>query len=586
MKEKSIDQYFESVRSIPLAMTLEEVQALVRINTVLTTGQTKTSWWTFKNIIFMIATIAIISSVIFMITPSKKENEKIKKEENKKLLYEKRRNKIVENEILSTKKQQEIFKNSSEANLQNQFFFPISNIKNTYDLPKLPPFLVPINYGNINLENRQPNINDGRYLNSNMREEKEAPTKIIEKEIAIEGTEWLYIHNKGDIKIETWDNDKVMLQAFINIEVNEEDYLEKVVSEFDLNLVKKENKIEIIKKGLEQIGEDCDCSSFKIKVKGKNNKNETIKVKKYHADYVLKVPKNLNLNIKSNFGTIDLPNMESEIVLKSYQGQINTGNINGKLVVDCKYGATSLGSFNKGEISLYQATAKLGSSEDLTLLAKYSKVKIETANEIILESWQTNINIENDLKKLKGFIKFGDFDVEGKTNSVDINVIQANVRLKEVERVIWKGSYSSLKVENINEFSTTEGIQNKYYIGKITKLNGAEKFSTFDIKTFHDVMNLETFQGSIEIEQIAGDFSLIDINSKFTNINLHFASDSKFNFEASTDFSSLNYSSAMHIDFKEEINSKVKIRGIYNLENSKKSSKVNLVSFRGKLNLQ
>ena len=63
MKQKSIDQYFESAQQLPLAMSFEEVQALVKIKGTTITNQHQ-SWWNLKNFIFMTTAILITATVL------------------------------------------------------------------------------------------------------------------------------------------------------------------------------------------------------------------------------------------------------------------------------------------------------------------------------------------------------------------------------------------------------------------------------------------------------------------------------------------------------------------------------------------
>ncbi|MBL4668434.1 MAG: hypothetical protein JKY30_04145, partial [Flavobacteriales bacterium] len=74
METKSIDQYFELVRKLPVVMSFEEVQALVKIKGVTTTQHQ--SWWKPKNFIFM-TTVAIIMTTAIMFFNSSKEEEQV-----------------------------------------------------------------------------------------------------------------------------------------------------------------------------------------------------------------------------------------------------------------------------------------------------------------------------------------------------------------------------------------------------------------------------------------------------------------------------------------------------------------------------
>lgn len=583
MNEKTIDQYFKSVRSLPLAMSLEEVQALVKINAVSTLGHPRASWWTLKTIIFMITIAVILASFLFLTSSKNEEKEPIKQEKTISVKHSEHLS-IVEPTRGTMAEKRDNISTNFEIHQQLQNVSKIAQLADIQYLDMLSPFISPIDDV---LE--FPDLigsNGGKLYDNNKKDEKTPPTKTFEKEIAVNDAEWLVVHNKGDIRIETWNEEKVQLKALVTIEGDEED-VQKALKELDFNLVQDGNKIELTKTGWDKMGDNCSCSNTKIKVKGSDKKTETFRIKNYHVDYVLQIPKRLNVDLESNFGDINLASIDGDAALKSTQGKVIAGNIGGVLNLDSRFGSTiTVGNFKSGDISLTQCKSNFGACGDLKLHAQFSTVSFTKVGNLDVDAGQSDLTFTSSLDQLKGIIRFGKLIIEGHSTNITLNATQLKMEANKIDQFDLTGSFNSFKIKGVTNLSTSGGNQNKYTIGELSNLKGVANFSNFDVETLNGSMKLETTQGNIKIGKVLGDFSVVDIKSKFTKIDLNFASDAKFNFDAKSDFSVLNYSDAIQVNFKEKENSKLNVKGIYNVANTKNPSEVNIVCFQGTLDLK
>lgn len=585
MNEKTIDQYFKSARSLPLAMSLEEVQALVKINAVSTLGHPRTSWWTLKTVIFMITIAAILGSFLFYISSNTEQKEPIKKDKTA-FVKQSENLPIVKPVKGAIAKKRDNISMNFEMYQQLKNVSKIAQLAEVQSLSMLSPFTSPID---ARLE--FPDLigfkgGIGKLYNDEKKEEKTPPTKIFEKTIAVNDAKWLVVHNNGDIRIETWNEDKVQLKALVTIEGDEED-VQKALKELDFNLIQNGNKIEVTKSGWDKMGNNCSCTNTKIKVKGNDKKTETFRIKNYHVDYVLQIPKRLNVDLESNFGDIDLASIDGDATIISSQGKIIAGDIGGILKLESRFDSSiTFGNFKSGNISLSQCKSTFGTCGDLTLNSQFSTASFTKVANLDVDAAQSNLTFTSSLDQLKGTIRFGKLSIEGHSKNITLNATQLKMEANKIDQFDLTGSFNSFKINDVSNLSTTEGSQNKYTIGELGNLKGLANFSTFDVGILNGSMKLETTQGHIKIEKILGDFSVVDIKSKFTKIDLNFASDAKFNFDAKSDFSVLNYSDAIQVNFKEKDNSKLNVKGIYNVTHTKNPSEVTIVCLQGTLDLK
>jgi len=583
METKSIDQYFELARELPVVMSFEEVQALVKIKGVTTTQHQ--SWWKPKNFIFM-TTVAIIMTTAIMFFNSSKEEEQVSLITNvipKESLIQQSvdpiKQKVVvpisnvdSNEFMLLDKVE-----TNEVNLLEEELpiiqHPINIETPILDLPVIPEPLKPIN--NLLLIDT-----------SSQNGEIKGHTKTIVNELSAIGIDLVKIKNSnGNISIVTWNKPIIQMKAFVTITGGNEEDIQKGLEDFDLNLIAKGSKVEIENSWSDK--RDCNCSATSIKGKITTKKGEKIKVKKYSIDYQVMIPKKMNLNLKNNYGNIILDDVDGDVKVVSFQGDFSGGNIGGNLDLTEKYGNAKVGDFINGDISLFQGELESGNSKKIDLNAKYSDVTINATNSLDLIGFQTDITIKENVDKIKGSIKYGDLELRSNVNTVDLQVFQAEIKANEIKAFEMSGSYTSVKVNTILDLKIGKAMQNSYKIEQVTDLKGAVKYTSFDIGILNGSLDLETFQGSIDVGNVSGNFSKLNIDSKYTPIDLNFSTDSKFNISAETNYTDFNYpENLMQVEYNNVENQRMNFKGVYNINNTKDPSMVSVICFQGKLNLK
>lgn len=72
-ENNSIDKYFESARTLPLAMDFEEIKTIVSTHTLANVKQQ--SWWKLKKILFMSTTLGSIITIATLLFSSINSND-------------------------------------------------------------------------------------------------------------------------------------------------------------------------------------------------------------------------------------------------------------------------------------------------------------------------------------------------------------------------------------------------------------------------------------------------------------------------------------------------------------------------------
>jgi hypothetical protein len=295
----------------------------------------------------------------------------------------------------------------------------------------------------------------------------------------------------------------------------------------------------------------------------------------------------MNLDLKDSFGDITLKDIVGNVKVESFQGDFTAGTIDGEIDLSIKYGDAEIGNFKSGEATLFRSKSNFGSTKKMELNAKYSDVDIIGVSELELVAFQTNVKIEKEAKKISGKVKYGDLIIDNNVNIIELDIFQAKVDVYNVIDFEVKGSYSNIKAKNVDNLYAINAFQSDYRIGTVGTLKGDSKYTSFDIGVLSTELDLKTFQGSVDIDEVLAKFQKLDINSKYTPIFLTFSADSKFKINAETTYTDFDYpDNLMQVEEEIKENQKMTFKGVFNANNNKEPSMVSVVSFQGKLNLK
>ncbi|MCB9359847.1 MAG: hypothetical protein H6587_10475 [Flavobacteriales bacterium] len=575
MQQKSIDQYFESARQLPLAMSFEEVQALVKIKGTTSINQHR-SWWNLKNFIFMTTAILITTTVLLFSSTNNTSSTFYPLKKTEKTIFNNTNESIktASNERKASKNthnvQQEIEPVASKKNVS----FLIEEANDEQPTLNLSPFSFNKNYLPL-IENDSIHTNDEDY------------TKVITQEISTGGINLTKaVLTRGNINVETWDKPFVQLKVYIDIENDNEEEKKLLLDNLKIELIAKGDKIEVINECVS--GDDCYCNCSSTTISGKK-KNKKVKKSssKIKVDYEIKVPRDMNLDLNGSYGNITIPNMNSDVAIKSFQGDFYGGKIDGKLNLNSRYGKVEVSGFNSGVLTLFQSKGNLGVSKVLELNAKYAQLKVVNTKDLTLEAFQSNIEIQESVEKIKGSFKYGDLILLKNVGNIKLTAFQTKIVVNKIERFDIDGSYSSVKSEAIDNLILSKSFQTNFEIGTLRSVKGEAKYSNFSIKQLNELLNLTTFQGDLKIDYISADFKDVNIDSKYTPIELNFSPEAKYSLNAQTTYANLSYPE-QKIEFthqKKELN-KNEMKGVFNAKSNKTASLVNLVCFQGKVTLR
>ena len=222
----------------------------------------------------------------------------------------------------------------------------------------------------------------------------------------------------------------------------------------------------------------------------------------------------------------------------------------------------------------------------MDLNSKYSQLIIKSVQELKLEAFQSNIEILEATNEIKGSFKYSDLKLVKNATNVKLNIFQSKINAKSIQKFNYEGSYTSVKSDQIDDLILVKSFQDNFEIGTLKSIKGDAKYTSFTFKELSDALILTTFQGSIKIANISADFKDLNIDSKYTGIDLNFNSGAKYNLSANTTYTSFSYpEQEMEVTHHNTALNKNDVKGVFNAKSNKPTSLVSLVCFQGKVNI-
>ena len=187
--------------------------------------------------------------------------------------------------------------------------------------------------------------------------------KVIDKkiEVGVKFTE-MKLSFADNITIEAWNNNYIELHASANIDDNQYNDF------YALNVNEKSGKIEIEEK--------VDFEGIKKKIGAKNLQNFNTEI-----SYKLKIPKNLNFDVNTISGEIELIGCEGEMNVKSVSGFIDYSIPEKHTTkIDLSTVTGNVYSNVKFDNSLPKEISWVGTKSELTLNGGNKDVELKTVS--------------------------------------------------------------------------------------------------------------------------------------------------------------------------------------------------------------
>lgn len=616
METKRIDNYFKKTQQLPLAMSLAEVKSLIRLKGV--TSPPKKSWWNLNNIIIMSTSIIIVSAValFFNTTSSKSSYEPISSnletfmsnqydlEEDFTFLVGNSRKEEKSQIHISEgneppKDLLEAEKNQSNKS-ENEEIILLSMSNNLRVSPKpeesILDELEPLN-------SNEPNesiLNETEPLESNLGGEFEGEEKKVTKAVSANNVSTLYLdHRNGDIDIKAWDQNEIEVTAIFKLKTDNAEDTRKGLEDFDIDLNVVGSKLSV-KSNWDKLN-NCNCSSnqtsepkglrklfyFPTKNEAKTDQGESFEYENFKIIYEIKIPRKLNIDVSNKYANISVPEVNGDLSVTLFRGILNAENVSNNADLNVKYGSVQIGDFIEGKVSLFRSDATIGTTNHLTLKANYSTINYNGGKELNVTAFRTDLKSTSSIDNLEGSFKYGDLTLKEHIKYAKLTLFRALVDATTFDNLRVDASYSEVKAISVNQFDIENAFRCDFKFDEAAMVKGNLKYTPIKIGVLTNFADINAFRGAIEIKQVNADFKQLNFETKYTDIDLSFNPEAKYELDAQTIYSDFKASERMKmVNEQDEVNHNSNhFIGTFNETSSKTASKVFVNSFQGVIRL-
>jgi hypothetical protein len=292
----------------------------------------------------------------------------------------------------------------------------------------------------------------------------EEVTKEFHKEYKAGSGTTLDISNRyGDVSIQSWDKDQVVIDVKVTVEMPNREKAEKQLSYIDVHFSEGENLI-----------------AAKTVIDDKFSFTGWGDSRKFSINYTVRMPVATALTLQNKYGNTKIDELSGLLNLdikygNLTAGKLTRGNIKPLSKLNLAYGKGQIdltgwldltiryvGSFGIAKSQALLLDSKyskmsLGETSSIVGESKYDNIRVETINNLVLENGYTETNIGTLTKKLNYTGSYGSFSIEkvpAEFESINVETRYMGVRIGIEESANYKldakVTYGGLKYKDEN----------------------------------------------------------------------------------------------------------------------------------------
>lgn len=262
-------------------------------------------------------------------------------------------------------------------------------------------------------------------------------------------------------------------------------------------------------------------NKLEIKSKSLGNSSERNEVGNLSISYVIKVPKDIDVDIDNSFGDVYIDNTGNLAKINNKHGSVTVKSINGDLTVENSFGSTKVSSIS-GSVRIDSKHGGVNAKD-----IKQSLIVNNSFGEVTVENIGGNTEITNshntiEAKKVKGNLK-----IDSQFSRVYAADIEGNLDAK--------GNNGNMALSDIQG-----------------NLDVSNRFGNINVKKANKIVRIMSRNGTVEFETTKAVEQELDIQNEFGNISISIPSNQGGNFDINTSFGKLN--SNFDFNINKEVN--------------------------------
>lgn len=346
-------------------------------------------------------------------------------------------------------------------------------------------------------------------------------------------------HQYGPLTVKKSQDGRVHLTAEMFVTGNEEADIEAMLNRFDVDVQESSNRLAVAT----NLGiESCNSVNGKSTIKYKDG----LKLKgvgSYRVNMTLEVPDPEKLSLTNKYDKIELlDNYSGKLSVDLYSGELSAMKLS-DLNLDLKYGKAKLQNIANGNLEIYDSELRMGNASDLKVSSKYSEYELGNVNNITLETYDDHWRLGNVGGKLVLADKYSDF-VFGNLNTANMTLFDGEIKAGVInELTIDDTKYAEYRLDNVGKLTMGNVFDDDFKIAVLGSLTArSSKYTEYRVEKLTKSFEIqESFDDDVQLSEVAADFSLIQLDGKYTEMTLDIAEGARFELNVDMQYGKVKY---------------------------------------------
>ncbi len=363
--------------------------------------------------------------------------------------------------------------------------------------------------------------------------------KLIEKEFS--GKRFLSLeHRGGPISVKKSTDGKIHLKARLKVSAKNPEDAKKVYDQFDLKISSEGDKLAVktlfdIKNSTNIAGSLSLSFNDGTKIRGLKNLSLSLEVETPSLETLKVNSKYDKIRVESDLG------LQQGLTIQTYSGELEIGDLEGKLDLDAKYAKGIIGNFGNGALKLYECKLEMGDAKEVVVDSKYSKLSLGKLTSLEMKTYEDKVktgDIQGDLLLADKYsdLIFGAFQ-NGRMDTYETEFSAPSAKDLQI-----KSKYTDWQIEKAGHVNFELSYEDKAQFGQISSLTtGNSKYANFKIGSLNQKLYLRSYEDDVDVEKVGTDFAGIDLDGKYVKLNAYLSSETLYRLEANMKYGKLTY---------------------------------------------
>ena len=330
-------------------------------------------------------------------------------------------------------------------------------------------------------------------------------TKEYHKEFVANPNTILQIDSRyGDVAIESWNNDQIVIDVIIKVEMSNKERAERVLNSINIIISEEGNTV----KARTEFSRNFNINDF-----GRNAN--------YTINYNVKMPLKTTLNLFNSYGNTH--------IINELAGLVN---------LNIRYGNLNVDKLSRGNekpwnnITLSYGKGYVSNADWMSLNLRYSKIEISESTALLVESGYSDLTL-GKTSSVVCEARYGSVKVQT-INNLDVTNGYAGFKIGTLTTSLkYNGRYGPLSIDNIpagfesinidvNYSNVNLGIaDNANYVLDSKASYGGIKLNEDNFKTQRRIIENSRTELSGIVGKSENPAAKVNINARYTNVRLN-----------------------------------------------------------------